>query len=67
LHVHLIPDENKDLLNKVYKCIGLDMEKTWRNNIKDQSKYLTVKPKNLLRGINNKKFAELIKYLDIRY
>lgn len=67
LHVHVIPAENKDLLSKVYKCSGFDMEKTWRNNLKDQSKYLIITPKNLLSSIDNKKYADLIKYLDIRY
>jgi hypothetical protein len=36
IHVHVIPTGNKDLLNKVYKCSSIEMEKTWRNHLKDQ-------------------------------
>lgn len=67
VHVHVIPSENKDLLNKLYKCSSLEMEKTWRKHLKDQSKYLIITPKRLLNGIDSKKYADLIKYLETRY
>lgn len=67
LHVHVIPPENGDLLNKVYKCSGLDMEHTWRNHLTDQSKYVIISPKKLLSGIDNEKYQNLLKYINGRY
>ncbi len=67
LHVHVIPSENKDLLNKIYKCSGLDMETTWRKLLKDQSKYQIVAPKKLLNGIDSRKYKNLLDYLKTRY
>ncbi len=67
LHVHVIPTENKDLLNKVYKCSGLDMERTWRKHLKDQSKYLIISPDKLLHGIDRIKYRGLLDYLKTRY
>ena len=67
LHVHVIPSENSDLLEKKYKCSNKGMETTWRNHLKDQSKYLIVTPKKLLSGINEKTYTNLINYLTVRY
>ena len=67
IHVHVIPPENKDLLNKVYKCSGLDMEQTWRKHLRDQSKYMIISPKNILAGIDSTKYGDLQKYLRNRY
>jgi hypothetical protein len=67
IHLHVIPKNNGDLLNKVYKCSGLDMEKTWRNQLIDQSKYQIIAPELLLNGIDSKKYNELLVYLKTRY
>jgi|TARA_B100001971_G_C18143985_1_gene511975 hypothetical protein len=67
LHVHVIPSENSDLLNKKYKCSGKDMETTWRNHLTEQSKYLIISPQRLLSRLNNKKYGNLKDYLSIRY
>lgn len=67
LHVHVIPTENKDLLNKTYKCSGSDMEQTWRNHLKDQSKYAIITPSKLLNGIVSKKYRDFMDYLKARY
>ncbi len=67
LHVHIIPSENLDLLNKQYKCSNKDMETTWREHLQNQSKYVIISPEKFLDGINKKTYEELIKYLTIRY
>ena len=67
LHAHVIPSENSDLLEKKYKCSGKSMEITWREHLKDQSKYLIVSPKKLLSGIDDKTYGDLLTYLSIRY
>ena len=69
LHLHIIPKENEDLLllNKKYKCSGLDMEKTWRKNLKDNTKYKIISPDVFLQKIDKEEYAELINYLANRY
>jgi hypothetical protein len=63
LHVHVIPSENKDLLDKNYKCSGKGMEITWRECLQEQNKYRIISPNDLLKGINE----NLILYLSDRY
>jgi hypothetical protein len=63
IHVHVIPEDNKDLLNKKYKCSGKNMEHTWRDCLKDQSKYKIISPKDLLANTNK----NLTRYLLERY
>jgi hypothetical protein len=67
LHVHVIPSENLDLLDKKYKCSNQGMEKTWRSHLHDQSKYIIITPEKLLTGINKKTYKKLLEYLRIRY
>ena len=67
IHLHVIPENNGDLLKKVYKCSRLDMEKTWRNQLLDQSKYQIISPELLLKGIDSQKYKDLLVYLKTRY
>lgn len=68
LHVHIIPSENGDLLNKNYICSGMGMEKTWRHLLKDQSKYIILTPQKLLSNlVILGQHQDLIDYLKIRY
>ena len=67
LHIHVIPSENTDLLDKEYKCSGKNMENTWRELLQDQSKYFIITPKQLLSGLNNVQYKNLFDYLLIRY
>jgi hypothetical protein len=69
IHIHVIPTENVDLLKKVYPCSGLDMESTWRNHLKDQSKYKIFNPKAFLSPILSHPYHDLVQYLilDIGY
>jgi len=64
IHVHVIPQENSDLLKKKYICSGQYMEITWRECLQDQSKYKIISPQDLLADIDN---AELKNYLSKRY
>ena len=67
LHLHIIPSENKDLLEKKYKCSGFNMETTWKNHLIDKNKYIIISPQNFLKNIDTDKYSELYKYLTIRY
>lgn len=65
-HIHVIPSENKDLLNKKYRVSGKRMEETWRSMLNDQSKYVIVDPKELFAPIVGK-YPNLTSYLEKRY
>lgn len=68
LHIHVIPSQNKDLLDKNYKCSGIGMEETWRKHLNDQSKYKIISPQDLLSSLfSNSKYHSLINYLKTRY
>ena len=67
LHVHVVPRENKDLLDKKYKCSGLDMVSTWEQQLHDQTKYMVISPEDLLSDIDVIKYQHLRKYLWERY
>lgn len=67
LHVHVIPSANERLLEKKYKCSGDNMENTWRNHLKDQSKYLKITPEKLMNGLSEARYTELMNYLSSRY
>lgn len=67
IHIHVIPTENKELLNKVYSCSSRVMETTWRSCLKDQSKYIVISPKELLAPIKCVEFQPLLNYLKLRY
>lgn len=66
LHIHVIPNDNKDLLDKKYRVSGKGMEETWRSMLKDQSKYVIVDPQRLFAPIADK-YLQLSSYLEKRY
>ena len=66
LHIHIIPAENDELLLKKYKASGDTMEKSWRNMLMDQSKYIIVDPADFLAPMASR-YPELTDYLAIRY
>jgi hypothetical protein len=66
MHLHIIPNENADLLKKTYPCSKLDMEKTWRECLVNQDKYRIISPPELLKNLDGD-YAELKKYLSDRY
>jgi hypothetical protein len=67
MHLHIIPNENKDLLNRMYSCSKMNMEDTWRKCIVNQNKYKIISPQNFLKNVSGKKYNEFKKYLSVRY
>jgi hypothetical protein len=67
MHIHIIPSENLQLLDKIYKPSNEKMEETWTNCLKHKDKYKIIHPKDLLKTIDNRKYNDLIQYLNTRY
>ena len=67
IHIHIIPPENSDLLERKYSCYGLGMERTWRTQLMDQSKYRIMAPQELLAPVDQHKYGALLDYLKERY
>ncbi|MDR1073410.1 MAG: hypothetical protein LBL45_07025 [Treponema sp.] len=67
MHLHIIPNENKDLLNRMYSCSKMNMEDTWRKCIVNQDKYKIISPQDFLKNVSGEKYNELKKYLSVRY
>jgi hypothetical protein len=65
LHLHVIPDANAELLDKVYPCSGKGMEATWKNCLTDPSKYIVLSPEKLWSHQNGS--LEIYAYLKERY
>lgn len=66
LHIHVIPNNNVDLLQKTYKFSNQNMEVTWCCMLNEQSKYIIINPQKLMSPIQNK-CPELYNYLKTRY
>lgn len=47
LHLHVIPDGNAELLDKLYPCSNQGMENTWRDCLVDPDKYVMTSPEKL--------------------
>jgi hypothetical protein len=67
IHAHIIPNENKELLQYEYPASMKGMKETWESCLNDMSKYKIVEPKNLLANIDKFKYQTLINYLATRY
>jgi len=69
IHVHVIPEQNTDLLSKKYPVSGKNMETTWRDCLCAQEKYQIISPKELLADIDldNEESKLLFDYLKTRY
>ena len=67
MHLHIIPNENNDLLNRLYSCSKMNMEDTWRKCIVNQNKYKIISPQDFFKNISGAKYNDLKKYLSIRY
>lgn len=65
-HIHVVPEENLDLLGKKYRLTGKGMEQTWRDMISDQSKYIIVDPRKFIAPIKSS-YPDLWEYLNKRY
>ena len=66
LHIHVIPEDNRNLLEKRYKVSGKGMEETWREMLVNQSKYVIITPKKLMEPVAPR-YPELTSYLMRRY
>jgi len=66
MHIHVIPRNNVDLLEKKYPCSKKIMPNTWRRCLVDQSKYKIVNPHTLLSNLGHK-YDALKQYLSARY
>ncbi|ROT18094.1 hypothetical protein EEL51_10865 [Muribaculaceae bacterium Isolate-110 (HZI)] len=66
LHIHVIPSENDELLQKKYKVSDDTMEKSWRGMLANQSKYVIISPETLLAPVSTS-YPELTQYLSARY
>lgn len=66
IHLHIIPPENTNLLNKAYFG-GQEMEDTWRRCLEDKNKYKIISPKDLLSPLGETKYTPLLHYLKTRY
>lgn len=70
LHVHVIPQENKSLLDKKYKVSGLNLEATWRKQLLHPKLYHIISPKEFLAPAflsNDAETEDLKNYLCTRY
>ena len=65
IHLHVIPDGNAELLDKLYPCSGKGMESTWKNCLRDPDKYIIISPKKLWS--KQKKDTDVYSYLHTRY
>jgi hypothetical protein len=65
LHLHIIPDENVELLDKKYPCSGRGMKETWKPCLKIPDKYVVISPKELWG--KQKTGTEIYQYLEHRY
>jgi len=66
INVHVVPIKNTQLRDKKYKCSGLDMYSTWKNQLTDPTKYVLISPDILMENLPEA-FKELKEYLRNRY
>ncbi len=69
-HVHVIPDENEELKNKITSpgLQGDNIEEAWKRVLKEPDKYISIDPKKLIMPIQNcTDTRALIAYLEKRY
>jgi hypothetical protein len=67
IHAHIVPNENKELLQYEYPASMKGMKETWESCLTDINKYKVVEPKDLLANIDKTKYQTLINYLTTRY
>lgn len=65
LHLHIVPDDNVQLLDKSYPCSKEGMVTTWKNCLIDPDKYIVTSPERL--WIKQSKDTDIYNYLSKRY
>jgi len=67
IHVHIVPSENAALLDKIYKVSQKPLKETWLDHLNDKRKYVLMSPMDFMKHIDNKKYSELLNYVQERY
>jgi len=76
IHVHVVPEANTTLRNRVYRKDSWDngegMVATWKANLVNPEKYVCIDQRELFAGILedpelSSKYATLLSYLEERY
>jgi len=67
IHVHIVPNENKELLEQKYQVSGKNMKESWLDNLKFKEKYKIITPMDLINSLDKIKYKELIQYNINRY
>jgi hypothetical protein len=67
IHTHIVPSLNVKLLEKKHKPGEKNMEDTWKSCLKHTEKYKIIDPRNLLKVLDQRKYGDLIEYLNKRY
>jgi hypothetical protein len=69
IHVHIIPSENEELLKEKnpYKISKKPLRESWLDNLKDKEKYVIISPLDFVKNIDNRKYSDLLNYLQDRY
>lgn len=75
IHVHVVPKENINLLNRKYKADWDNrhgMVANWKAMLNNPEKYLCIDPKDLFAGLRSDKnladrYSGLLQYLEARY
>lgn len=67
IHAHIVPSNNKELLQYTYPVSRKGMSETWESCLTDKEKYKLFEPKDLLKNIDKTKYKSLIEYLSTRY
>jgi hypothetical protein len=65
LHLHVIPDENAELLDKKYPCSGKGMKETWKSCLTNPDKYVVLSPAKLWE--KQESDTGIYRYLEQRY
>lgn len=65
LHLHIIPNANTELLDKIYPCSNKNMEDTWKDCLKAPNKYVIISPEKLWS--KQSKDTDIYTYLKKRY
>jgi hypothetical protein len=70
VHIHVIPDENKELLDNVtsLQLHGKGISEAWKGALKEPNRYKVISPEHLLAPLKNEKDTKsLLHYLEKRY
>ncbi len=70
VHLHIIPKENKELLDRVTspKLKGNSMSDAWKNILKEKQKYLVISPNDFILPISSSQDTRsIVSYLQTRY